>query len=149
MTEIVRVAEKEIGTIEKPANSNKTKYGKWFGYDGVPWCGMFVSWVYFVAGFPLPKIGFTKGFAGCQTAVAFFRKNNMITEKPKEGDIVFFDWNIDGRFDHTGIFVKWIDSDTFETIEGNTSATNQSNGGQVQRRQRQLNKGVLFVNVKF
>ena len=55
MNEIVRVAEKEIGQIEKPLNSNKTKYGKWFGFDGVAWCGMFVSWVYATAGFQLPK----------------------------------------------------------------------------------------------
>jgi hypothetical protein len=148
MSEITRIAEKEIGQGEKPLNSNKTKYGKWFGFDGVAWCGMFVSWCYAMAGFQLPKIGFTKGFAGCQTAVAYFKKNNMITTSPIEGDIVFFDWNKDGRYDHTGIFVKWITDTTFETIEGNTAIGNDSNGGQVMKRTR--NKSVaIFVNVKF
>jgi CHAP domain len=147
MNEIIRIAEKEIGQGEKPLNTNKTKYGKWFGLDGVAWCGIFVSWCYAQAGFPLPKIGFSKGFAGCQTAVAYFRKNNMITTSPVDGDIVFFDWNNDKRHDHTGIFVKWIDKTSFETIEGNTAVGNDSNGGNVMRRVRK-NKNVLFVNVK-
>lgn len=146
MNEIVRIAEKEIGQGEKPLNSNKTKYGKWFGFDGVAWCAMFVSWCYAQAGFPLPKIGFSKGYAGCQTAVAYFKKNKMIVESPKEGDIVFFDWNGDGRYDHTGIFVKWLDDKTFETIEGNTAVGNDSNGGMVMRRKRNK-KNVLFVNI--
>lgn len=142
---IIEIAEKEIGYVETPANSNKTKFGKWFGFDGVAWCGMFVSWCYHQAGQPLGNIGFAKGFAGCQTAVAFFTKNKKITLNPVPGDIVFFDWNGDGRYDHTGIFVKKIDENHFETIEGNTSLINQSNGGAVMRRVRNY-KGVLFVH---
>lgn len=146
-TSLIGVALGEIGVTESPKNSNKTKYGKWFGLDGVAWCGIFVSWCYAQAGRPLPNIGFSKGFAGCQTAVAYFKKNKKITTEPKEGDIVFFDFNSDGRYDHTGLFVKWIDANQFETIEGNTSLTNDSNGGEVMRRIR--NKSVsIFVNIK-
>lgn len=145
MSKIIEIAEKEIGYSEAPANSNKTKYGKWFGFDGVAWCGMFVSWCYYKAGQPLGNIGFSKGFAGCQTAVAFYKKKGKITNDPVAGDIVFFDWNGDGRYDHTGIFVRHINEIYFETIEGNTSLTNQSNGGQVMRRKRKYT-GVLFVH---
>lgn len=146
MSKIIEIASLEVGQGEVPLNSNKTKYGKWFQYDGVAWCGMFVSWCYFMAGKPLGKIGFTKGFAGCQTAVAYFKKNDKVTTTPIEGDIVFFDWNNDGRYDHTGLFVKWTQPNAkFETIEGNTSLTNQSNGGQVMRRIRN-NVNVIFVH---
>lgn len=145
MNEILRIAEKEIGQTEKPANSNKTPYGKWFGLDGVAWCGIFVSWCYAQAGFQLPKIGFLKGYAGCQTAVAYFKKVNQITKDPVEGDIVFFDWNADGRYDHTGLFVKWINDKEFQTIEGNTAVGNDSNGGNVMKRVRK-NKNVIFVH---
>ncbi|MRX40574.1 CHAP domain-containing protein [Flavobacterium sp. LC2016-23] len=145
MSEILRIAEKEIGQTEKPANSNKTKYGKWFGLDGVAWCGVFVSWCYAQAGFQLPKIGFLKGYAGCQTAVAYFKKMNQITVNPVEGDIVFFDWNGDGRYDHTGLFVKWLNKTEFETIEGNTAIGNDSNGGNVMKRIRK-NNNVIFVH---
>ena len=145
MSNIVAIAEKEIGYTETPKNSNKTKYGKWFGFDGVAWCGMFVSWCYDKAGIPLGNVGFSKGFAGCQTAVAHYKKKNKITNNPIAGDIVFFDWNNDGRYDHTGIFVKDIDGKSFETIEGNTSLKNQSNGGQVMRRKRKY-VNVIFVH---
>lgn len=141
---IIKIAEKEIGTTEDPKNTNKSKYGKWFGFDGVAWCGMFVSWVYAQAGTPLGNVGFLKGFAGCQTAVAHYKKKDKIVNDPLPGDIVFFDWNTDGRYDHTGIFVEKIDEKTFVSIEGNTSMTNQSNGGQVMRRTRKFNN-VIFV----
>lgn len=145
MLKIVEIAKAEVGVVESPENSNKTKYGVWFGLNSVAWCGIFVSWCYSQAGFQLPKIGFTKGFAGCQTAVAYFKKTKEITKTPVEGDIVFFDWNGDDRFDHTGIFVRWINATQFESIEGNTSLMNQSNGGQVMLRTRN-NRGVLFVH---
>lgn len=145
---IIEVARKEIGYTEMPANSNETKFGKWFGLDGVAWCGIFVSWCYHTAGYPLGDIGFVKGFAGCQTAVNHFRKTGEITNNPQPGDIVFFDWNLDGRYDHTAIFVRQINEDYFETIEGNTSLVNQSNGGQVMLRKRKYSEGVVFVHPK-
>ena len=146
MSKVVEIARKEIGQGEVPLNSNKTKYGKWFGFDGVAWCGMFVSWCYAQVGAPLGNIGFKKGFAGCQTAVAHYRKTNRITNTPMAGNIVFFDWNGDGRHDHTGIFVRWIEvGKTFEAIEGNTAVGNDSNGGNVMLRKRGV-KNVLFVD---
>ena len=63
MSKIVEIALKEVGYTETPKNTNKTKYGKWFGMDGLAWCGMFVSWCYDQAGQRLPNIGFSKGFA--------------------------------------------------------------------------------------
>ena len=121
---IIQIAEKEIGYTELPVN--KTIYGKWFGLDGVAWCGIFVSWVFAKAGYPLGNIGYFKGYAGCDTAVAHFKKTGQITTDPQPGDIVFFDWQGDGRYDHTGIFVRFIDGENMETIEGNTSDFNDS-----------------------
>lgn len=142
--EVFSIAMDEIGYKESPPNTNKTKYGEWFGLNGTPWCAIFVSYCYAKAGYPLESIGFTKGFAGCQTAVAHYVKTDQAVSDPQLGDIVFFDWNSDGRYDHVGIFVRRVDKDHFETIEGNTSITNQSNGGEVMRRRRPY-KGVLFV----
>lgn len=145
MSKIIEVAKKYIGVTENPENSNKTIFGKWAKFDGVAWCGLFVSKCYEEAGYPLPKIGFRfNGFAGCQTAAAYFVKNGWVIDAPEEGDIVLYDWNGDGRYDHTGIFVGWVDDTTFEAIEGNTSLTNQSNGGSVMLRRRK-NKGVIFA----
>ena len=143
MSRIVEIARKEIGYIEKPIND--TKYGRWFGLNFLPYCGIFVSWVYDKAGKPLGNIGYLKGFAGCQTAVKYFREKGKVTDNPIEGDIVFFDWQGDGKHDHTGIFVRWINENTFESIEGNTSLKNQSNGGEVMLRERNI-KHALFVH---
>lgn len=144
---VVYFAKKETGVTEVPKDSNMTKFGKWFGLDGLAWCGQFVSWCYAEAGHQLPKIGYSKGFAGCQTAYAYFVKNGWITKEPIAGDIVLYDWNTDGRHDHTGIFVRWIDDITFEAIEGNTSLKNQSNGGEVMLRVRNK-KVAVFAHPK-
>jgi hypothetical protein len=141
MSKIIEVAKKEVGYVESAGN--KTKFGKWFGLDGVAWCAMFVSWCYFQAGKQLPKIGFTKGFAGCQTGFEYFKKNGWITNTPVIGDIVLFDWNKDGRYDHTGIFNGWIDANTFKTIEGNTALKNDSNGGSVMERTRKKSVAIF------
>ncbi len=144
---VIEIANKEIGYTENPAGSNKTKYGEWFGLNGEKWCGIFVSWCYYNAGFPLGNIGYKKGFAGCMTAIDHFKKTSEITLTPKEGDIVFFDWNGDKKYEHTGLFVRKIDNELFETIEGNTSINNDSNGGAVEIRKRKY-KQAIFVHPK-
>lgn len=136
MSELIKIATAEIGYSEE--EGNKTKYGKWFGLNGVAWCGMFVSWCFAQANKQLPKIGFSKGFAGCQTAFKYFKDKDLLTDTPQPEDIVFFDWNSDGRFDHTGIYESKIDDNFFWCIEGNTSLKNQSNGGSVMRRKRNI-----------
>jgi cell wall-associated NlpC family hydrolase len=146
-TKVVEIAQQEIGYQETPKGSNKTKYGEWFGMDGVPWCAIFVSWVYAQAGFPLGNIGFTKGFAGTRTGLKYFRDNRRTTFYPAPGDIVFFDWDLNEKVDHVGIFVKWLDNDYFESIEGNTGTTSQSNGGEVMLKKRHK-KFAKFVHPK-
>lgn len=146
---IIAVAEKEIGNTEFPANSNKQKYGEWYGMNGVPWCAIFVSWVYHVAGFPLPKINHFKGFSYCPTLVTYAKKKLLTTVLPAPGDIVLFDWDGDKKSDHVGIFKKWLNKERteFECIEGNTSPNNQSNGGAVMLRVRKISQVSCFVNM--
>lgn len=146
---IVKTAQKELGVTENPPNSNQTKYGTWFGFNGVAWCGIFCSWVYATAGRNLEGYGYSKGFAGCQTLYVEALKRKEITTDPKPGDLVLFDWNEDKRFDHVGIFVKWVDEikGIFETIEGNTSINNDSNGGNVMTRRRKKSVSV-FIHPK-
>lgn len=146
---VIAIAKREIGVTEVPFNTNKTKYGQWFGLNGVAWCGIFVSWCYDKAGLPLGNIGFSKGFAGCQTAYDHFRKSGEITTDPQPGDIVLFDWNGDKRYDHVGIFVSWkAKGQAFNTIEGNTSPTNASNGGCVMDMVREMKHNPIFIHQK-
>lgn len=147
---IIAEARKEIGYKEIPAGSNKTKFGEWFGLNKVAWCGIFVSYIYHKAGCPLGNIGYLKGYAGCQTAVAHFRKTGEVVkwEDARPGDIVFFDWNGDGKFDHTGILLEKTAMNQFDAIEGNTAIGNDSNGGEVMLRHRSYSGREVFVRPK-
>jgi peptidoglycan hydrolase-like protein with peptidoglycan-binding domain len=144
---ILTVATSQNGTKEDPANSNRTKYGAWYGINGQPWCAIFVSWVYNQAGHPLGTIDSPKGYHYCPSAFNFWKAHNCLTASPQPGDIVLFDWNGDGSADHTGIFVKWISAGkTFQTWEGNTAVGNDSDGGQVMMRTRSVGVVKAFVN---
>ncbi|MEO6819939.1 MAG: peptidoglycan-binding protein [Ginsengibacter sp.] len=144
---ILDTAASQNGTKESPANSNKTKYGQWYGLDGVKWCCIFVSWVYDHAGNPLEAINTSKGYQSCQSGYIFWKRNNRIVKEPQPGDIVLYDWTGDGNCDHTGIFIKWIDAakTRFQAWEGNTSLGDDSNGGQVMMRERQKTLVKAFV----
>lgn len=145
---ILQIAGREIGYFETPANSNRTKYGKWFGMDGVKWCAIFISYVYAKAGNPIKGFGFTNGFAGTQTMLYLAKQKGLIVKDPIPGDIVLYDFNEDGRPDHCGIFEAHKRTDYFFAIEGNTSTGNNTNGGYVMRRSRAY-KTAIFIRLQF
>lgn len=131
---VLSVAREEIGTTEAPAGSNRTKYGAWYGMDGNAWCAMFVSWV-------LDQAAIT-GFRHAYTpyGVDLFKKAGRWYDKPRPGDIAFFDFpDSTYRVQHVGIVVRNNRNGTITTIEGNTSrglTGSQDNGGGVFKRVR-------------
>lgn len=46
----LKIATAQEGTAEDPAGSNRTKFGKAFGLNGQPWCGIFVWWTFLQCG---------------------------------------------------------------------------------------------------
>jgi hypothetical protein len=144
---IINVAAGELGTKESPPDSNCTNYGEWFGENGQKWCAIFVSWVFYHAGYPLGPIDTSKGFSSCQSGYNHWHQNGEIVTDPKPADIVLFDWNQNGHCDHTGIFFKWIKKGlSFYTYEGNTSVGNDSDGGEVMKRIRYMRSVKAFVS---
>lgn len=142
---LLEIARSQENYCEEPAGSNKTKYSEWFGLNGKAWCGIFVSWCFAQAGIPLGIIDYLKGFAGCPYAVRNVKKWGRLVTVPAPGDVVFFDWNGDGTFDHTGIFEKDLGKGLFQSIEGNTAFGNDSNGGKVMVRADRKYKHAIFV----
>lgn len=134
--EILRVAESQIGTLEKGQNKGgATKYQQAFGRGPEPWCADFVSWVY-------SQAGKATNAPYCPTFVQQLKKQGRWKghANPEPGDLVFFDWDGDKNPDHVGI-VKSVNGDgTITTIEGNTS--NPKNGDQegVFQKSRQYDK---------
>jgi hypothetical protein len=135
----------ELGVKESPANSNKTKYGKWFGVDGVPWCNIFVSYC-FLEGAKYTICANYKGAGvyakGCTyvpTTEAWLRATGMWKGRtqPLPGDIAIYNWN-GGAPDHIGIVEVYLGGGQFNAIEGNTAVGNDANGGEVMRRLRYM-----------
>ena len=138
--DILAVARRELGYTESPAGSNRTKYGKWFGLDGQPWCMMFVQWCFRQAGGQdlLPALTASCG-ALMRAAQA---KGCWVTGGYQPGDVVIYDFpgnNV--KTDHCGI-VEQLSGGGIMAIEGNTGSGNDADGGQVQRRVRS-NKVIL------
>jgi len=147
--DVLSVARKYIGTKESPIGSNKTIFGEWYGWNGVAWCAIFVSFCFYKAKMSLGDIPPTtnrKGFAFCPYGVTYFKNKGKLDKNPKVGDIVFFDWQKDGVSDHVGIVEKVLSPSKVITIEGNTSYSNQSNGGQVMRRERHISTILGFAH---
>lgn len=153
MNKVIDIAKGFVGVKESPPGTNKVLFNDWFYGNKTytqyaAWCGTFVSYCFYHAGFPLGIIDFLKGFAGCQYAVEHVAKWGRIVTVPKSGDVVFFDWNGDGHFDHTGIFIEDLGGGLFASIEGNTGTTNNSDGGQVMIRKDRKYKMAIFVRPK-
>lgn len=79
---------------------------------------------------------------------AIKKKMNVPWGKKKVGDIILFDFNKNGTSDHTGIIEAINKDGTITTIEGNTGSNN-TNGGQVQRRTRYKSQVNYFVRPKY
>jgi hypothetical protein len=139
-------AKKYIGLKEDPPGSNKTPFGAWFGVDGVPWCNIFVSYCFQVGGGYTICEGFQgagtragKGCAYVPTTESWLKVTGMWVGRtqPQAGDIAIFNWN-GGKPDHIGIVEADLGGGRFRSIEGNTAIGNDSNGGEVMRRERHL-----------
>lgn len=145
-------AQAELGYREDPANSNWSKYGDWYGMNGQPWCAMFVTWADQLSQVPSESFLRSALYSYCPYVVddARLGKNGLsITSTPRPGDIVVYDWSRDGEYDHIGIVDQPPNPNgDFTAIEGNTSTSDNSNGGQVMRRSRNRNgQGTVFVRV--
>lgn len=146
---MVDIATKYVGIKENPPGSNRVMFSEWYGIIG-PWCAMFITYVAIEAG----SKAFVRGsrWAYCPFMLADARENKGITivttAQANQGDIALFDWTGDGIADHVGFVTTPVDKNgNFQTIEGNTSTSSDSDGGQVQRRTRNISSVAAFVRV--
>lgn len=143
-------AESQLGYKESPPGTNDNKYGVWYPMNYQPWCAMFVTWCYENEGnSPAFVQGSRYSYVPYIVADAQARRNGLsITQDPIPGDLVAYDWSYDTVFDHVGVFSGWTSLTTFEAIEGNTSTSSNSNGGEVMRRSRSTSgQKTVFVRV--
>jgi hypothetical protein len=146
------LAKTQIGVKESPPNSNHVKYCDWYGVTG-PWCAMFATWCFETnerGGSPTFAKGSRYAYVPYIVADARAGRYGLHTvgaDAVIPGDLACYDWDWNGEYDHVGIFERWTGS-SFDVLEGNTSPANDSNGGEVMRRNRNTSsQATTFVRV--
>ena len=160
---IVKIAEGEVGYLEKASNSqldsktanagsnNYTKYARDLhnaGYyngnkNGYAWCDVCVDWFFYTAYGKVigQKLQCQTGDlgAGCRYSAQYYKNAGRYYKTPKVGDQIFFK-NSSGQICHTGLVVN-VTSTKVYTIEGNTSSAAGvvANGGCVAKKSYSLN----------
>ena len=129
---VLKIAAWQLGVLESPAGSNAVKYNEAFygrrvAGSAYPWCLAFVWWVFREAGFSLAKT------ASCSELRRRYQAaGQWVTEGYRPGDILLFDFS--GRrakTEHAGILERVEPDGTLVTLEGNTGAGSDANGGAV------------------
>lgn len=136
---LIQAFVNDIGYTEKPKNSNKTKYGVWYGNNGQPWCMTMVQYKHDEIDYALPY-----KTASCSALLKWYKTNKpeYVYTKPQKGFIAIY------NFGHTGV-VESFTSTKITAIEGNTSSTNagsQSNGGGVYRKTRSQTTVTAYID---
>ena len=76
--------------------------------------------------------------AYCPAVLSWGRQEGLVVSEGRMGDLILFDWdntNVNDA-DHIGFIVERNPDGSYITVEGNTSLTNNSNGGEVMERRR-------------
>jgi hypothetical protein len=130
------------GQYEFPVGSNRTKYGKWYGMDGQPWCAMGISWA-------CAQLGIPWRFASTQAAETAAIKAGTWRSTPKPGDIARH--RTGPNTGHVGV-VEFLHTDgTLTTLEWNTSpdsSGSQRDGDGMYRKRRSRSFWVGYIDLK-
>jgi hypothetical protein len=116
-SQIVRVAESQIGQGEHPLGSECTIYG-----PCEEWCALFASWVWIKARIPLAGSTATYGYSGSLYTWTQEHGGKVLAASatPAPGDLVFYGSGPGpGESDHVGVVQRVFPDGRITTIEGN------------------------------
>ena len=163
LSKVIETARVELGQTENPAGSNLTKYGFWYGVDGVPWCVIFLCWLFNEAGERMAFFGGGKT-ASCSILLRWYREQGLTVpvKDVQTGDIVLLNFHGGKDPEHCGLVVESEDItskdgtyDSYKrimTIEGNTTPGeegSQDNGGCVALKRRYPNQIVAVCRPQY
>jgi hypothetical protein len=152
--EIISKAESYIGTKESPPYSDNVIFNT--DYYGHPvystattkyhWCLVYPWDIFRMCG-ASDLFYDGKKTASCTTFMnwAISKGLEVPRDQGRMGDLIFFDWDGSGDADHVGFIKSGLNNGYYTTIEGNTSLSDQSNGGEVMLRYRKLDKTVRAI----
>lgn len=142
---IIAKAREYLGTTEKYNNNvifNTAYYGYAVNGAAYAWCAVFVWYVFRECGASSLYYGGGKT-AYCPTLMQYYRTKKQFYTTPKVGDIVFYNFKKGSVASHTGIVTEVHDT-YIKAIEGNTSSSDQTNGGCVEEKARSLSYCIGF-----
>lgn len=115
-SDMVQIVLSQVGSV------GGQPYWSWYGFSSrVEWCAVFVSWVANQNGYI--ERGIIPKFSVCETGAKWFKDKGKWQPRsyiPSPGDIIFFDWELDGRINHVGIVEK-VEDNIVYTIERNSN----------------------------
>lgn len=152
LSKVIEVARGELRNTENPAGSNLTKYGFWYGVNGVPWCVIFLCWVFDQAGERMAFFGGGRT-ASCSVLLRWYKEQGLTVpvDEVQVGDIVLLNFHGGKDPEHCGLAVETY-GDAIFVIEGNTSPGlegSQNNGGCVALKQRNLSQIVAVCRPQY
>ena len=120
-------AENEnYGFIRENGVSTGVRYATWYNSawgEEAAWCSCFVSWGLeqsrgYIAG-ATPKYASVNSFKAALERIGMWESAYDDGYTPQLGDLIFFDWDLDGTLDHVGAVIK-VENGRVYTIEGNS-----------------------------
>lgn len=136
----INFAVSQRGYKETPVN--RTKYGKWYGFDGVAWCDIFVTFCLHHTGWKKLKWSYVgNNMVDAQAG----RCGLFFVRRPRRGDMVLYRPNR-----HIAFFDHWLNEKDglFQDLGGNTSdGIGWSNGGEVAYTRRRRHEVQAFVRI--
>lgn len=153
--DVISLAASYIGTHEEPPGSNNVIFNTdYYGYPvydpELAWCCAFVWDIFRMAN--ASELFYDGGKTAYCPAVASWAIDSgrvCIYSEAQYGDLVLFDWDADKKADHIGFVVGLNEDGSLETIEGNTSDTDHSNGGYVLGRRRYPEDVLMIVRIDY
>ena len=149
---VLALAREELGNREFPPGSNNVKYnaayyGREVSGPGLAWCAVFLWWLFRQAG--LAHLYYGGGKTAYVPALMDWAvRQGLVVSTPRPGDLVCFQFDNDGGPDHVGLCEEW-DGNFVTTIDGNTGAGNEANGGAVMRRRRHRKYILCVIRPKY
>ena len=154
-SEVMKIAKSYVGTKESPAYSNNVIFNThYYGHEvsggNYSWCVVFVWDIFRMAG--ASELFYDgKKTAWCDAVRDWAKTSNLVVNETdgKHGDLVLFDWNNNYSADHIGFIDSKNSDGTYQTVEGNTSAGDNANGGEVQIRTRYPSEIMMIIRPKY
>lgn len=124
----IQVALAELGVKEVPKGSNRgARVDVFTGGNAVPWCALFVSWCFRMAGKPLPgdyepTPGKMSPLCSVSHMERVFNEHDWLVMSPEPGDVVFWktrDGSDRGPGRHVSMIVEKLPNNVLRLIDGN------------------------------